>query len=46
LDFSTDDTILVTERDGSGWWKGKNNKTGAEGLFPRYNIFNKATWFV
>jgi len=38
LDFSMDDTIIVMERDGSGWWKGKNKTTGNEGLFPSNQV--------
>ena len=34
LPFDTGDEILVLSKDGSGWWQGRNKKTGATGIFP------------
>jgi len=32
------DTVAITERDGSGWWKGTNKTTGLSGLFPSNQV--------
>lgn len=34
INLQEDDTIIIDSRDASGWWSGKNKRTGAKGLFP------------
>ena len=34
LDFNPGDVIAVLSKDDSGWWSGRNEKTGAVGIFP------------
>ena len=34
LSFSTGDKIVIMEKLDGGWWRGKNEATGAVGLFP------------
>jgi hypothetical protein len=38
IDLTQNDMITITERDGSGWWKGKNKTSGEEGLFPSNHV--------
>ncbi|KAF2840085.1 SH3-domain-containing protein [Patellaria atrata CBS 101060] len=35
LAFELHDPISVTEYTNAEWWKGRNERTGAEGIFPR-----------
>jgi len=35
LSLQTNDRVAVTEYMNAEWWKGKNERTGQEGIFPR-----------
>lgn len=34
VELKENDNVMVLEKDASGWWKGKNERTGETGLFP------------
>ena len=35
LELQPNDTVSVTEYMNAEWWKGRNTRTGQEGIFPR-----------
>jgi hypothetical protein len=35
LSFAANDRVAVTEYMNAEWWKGRNERTGQEGIFPR-----------
>eukprot|EP01080_Neovahlkampfia_damariscottae_P003020 gene3020-5030_t len=38
IDLIVGESVLVTEKDSSGWWRGINQTTKEEGFFPSTNI--------
>eukprot|EP01080_Neovahlkampfia_damariscottae_P000050 gene50-4300_t len=42
ISFNAGDLIQILSKDDSGWWNGRNSKTGEIGFFPSNYVSNNS----